>query len=124
MGLVVAFSVRGIADGADLPLTKRSGDLQTKSVGEPFEITFDVGIRSNTTKIYNNANPKRLVNESGKNTADGTGIIDAQGYSVYYATNGTAYRTLQNQPSGTFYRREVGTRPILLSIQRTPIIIG
>ena len=28
--LVLAFSVQGIADAADLPLSKTSGDLQTK----------------------------------------------------------------------------------------------
>ena len=51
--LVLTFSVQGIADAADLPLSKTSGDLQTKSEDETFEITFSVGIRSNTTAIRN-----------------------------------------------------------------------
>ena len=41
MVLVLAFSVQGIADA--LSLSKRSGDLQTKSVDSSFEITFSVG---------------------------------------------------------------------------------
>ena len=53
MALVLAFSVQGIADAADLPLSKTSGDLQTKSEDETFKITFSVGIRSNTTPIRN-----------------------------------------------------------------------
>ena len=99
MSLVLAFSVQGIADAADLPLSKTSGDLETHSVNDPFDISFTVGIRSNTTAIYNEMS--RLVSETGA-------LIDSQGYQVVYATNGTAYRTLQTQPSGLNYRAEVG----------------
>ena len=85
MTLVLAFSVQGIADAADLPLTKGSGDLQTKSLNEPFEISFTVGARSNTTSIYNERN--QLVTEDGKGLSDNTGRIDAQGYPVQPAGN-------------------------------------
>ena len=63
MALVLAFSVPGIADAADLPLSKTSGDLQTESVGETFSISFNVGIRSNTTPIRNAMN--QLTDEGG-----------------------------------------------------------
>ena len=56
MALVLAFSVRGIADAQfepHLPLSKISGDFQTKTEGESFEIQFSIGIRSNTTPIKN-----------------------------------------------------------------------
>ncbi len=100
MTLVLMFGVQGVADAADLPLRKTSGDLQTRSVTDgPFEISFTVGTRSNTTAIKNAMN--RLVSETGT-------LIDSSGYPVFYATNGTAYRTLQNQPSDTLYRAEVG----------------
>ena len=104
MTLVLAFSVQGTANGADLPLTKVSGDRQTKPEENTFEISFNVEVRSNTTAIYNNKN--QLVNDSGD-------LIDSQGYLVRYATNGTAYRMLQTQPTVTspatdFYRTEVG----------------
>ena len=71
MALVLAFSVQGIADAADLPLSKTLGDLQTESVGETFEISFNVGIRSNTTPIYNARG--QLVTEAGKGKEDNTG---------------------------------------------------
>ena len=102
MALVLGFGMQGIADAADLPLSKTDGDLQTKSVGETFEITFSVGIRSNTTSIHNTMN--RLVSE-------GDVLIDSSGYPLFYATNGTGYRTLQTQPTGTYYRQEVAGDP-------------
>ena len=61
MALVLTFSVQGIADAADLPLSKTSGDLQTKSEGETFEISFSVGIRSNTTAIKNS--DRKLIDD-------------------------------------------------------------
>ena len=78
MGLVLAFSVSGIADAAHLPLSKTSGDLQTESVGEPFEITFSVGVRSNTTAIKNDQN--QLTDEDGN-------LIDSAGYQVAQSGN-------------------------------------
>ena len=75
--LVLAFGVQGIADAADLPLSKTSGDLQTKSVDEQFEISFSVGIRSNTTAIRNSDN--KLITDG---TVGGVGRIDSQGYLV------------------------------------------
>ena len=62
MVLVLAFSVQGIAEAADLPLSKTSGDLQTKSEGETFKITFSVGIRSNTTAIRNS--DRKLIDDN------------------------------------------------------------
>ena len=47
MGLVLAFSVQGIADA--LTLTKTSGDFVTGPKGTTFEITFSVRLESNTT---------------------------------------------------------------------------
>ena len=77
MVLVLTFGVQGIADAADLPLSKTSGDLQTKSVDEQFEISFSVGIRSNTTAIRNSDN--KLIDDG---TVGGVRRIDSQGYLV------------------------------------------
>ncbi len=91
MALVLAFSVQGIADAADLPLSKTSGDLQTMSVGDQFEITFRVGTRSNTTRIVNSDNklvddgvPDALTNATGRR-------IDTSGYPIR-EINGTDRR--------------------------------
>ena len=86
--LVLAFSVQGTADAADLPLSKTSGDLQTKSVDETFEITFRVGIRSNTTAIRNS--DRELIDDGAPPTpsdatrsTNPTGIrIDSSGYPI------------------------------------------
>ena len=64
MALVLAFSVQGIADARtepDLPLSKTSGDFQTKTEGESFEIQFSIGIR----------NPTLIKNSDGKLIDDG-----------------------------------------------------
>ena len=95
--LVLTFSVQGIADAADLPLSKTSGDLQTKSEGETFEITFSVGIRSNTTAIRNS--DRELIDDGATSTpvdatasTNPTGIrIDTSGY-VIKEINGKDYR--------------------------------
>ena len=97
MALVLTFSVQGIADAADLPLSKTSGDLQTESEGETFEISFTVGIRSNTTAIRNS--DRELIDDGTINTpADATsstnpsGIrIDSSGY-VIKEIDGKDYR--------------------------------
>ena len=106
--LVLAFSVQGIADAADLPLSKTSGDLQTISVGDQFVISFNVGIRSNTTGIFN---AQRQLIDDGRSYTDRTAganaeqRIDGQGYQVTQAgnrvlrlTNVTATSDLTNQP--------------------------
>ena len=95
--LVLAFSVQGTADAEDLPLSKTSGDLQTESVGETFEIKFSVGIRRNTTAIRNSDG--ELIDD-GALTAVATatpstsppGIrIDSSGYPIN-EINGKDYR--------------------------------
>ena len=110
MALVLTFSVQGIADAADLPLRKTSGDLQTKSEDETFEITFSVGIRSNTTAIRNS--DRKLIDDgtSGLTTPNtatpsttppGT-RIDSSGYLIA-EINGKDYRLttpIDADPSG------------------------
>ena len=73
LALVLTFSVQGIADA--LSLSKRSGDLQTKSVDSSFEITFSVGTKSDTTAIKD---------DRGKLIDDGAtpARIDSSGYLV------------------------------------------
>ena len=99
MALVLAFSVQGIADAADLPLSKTSGDLQTKSEDETFKITFSVGIRSNTTPIRNS--DRELIDDgtsslttpntaTASTTPPGT-RIDNNGYLIA-EINGKDYR--------------------------------
>ena len=98
--LVLAFSVQGTADAADLPLSKTSGDLQTKSVDETFEISFSVGIRSNTTAIRNS--DRELIDDGTAGlttpstattsiTPPGT-RIDSSGYLIA-EINGKDYRS-------------------------------
>ena len=108
--LVLTFSVQGIADAADLPLSKTSGDLQTKSEGETFEISFSVGIRSNTTAIRNS--DRELIDDgtSGLTTPNtatpsttppGT-RIDSSGYLIA-EIDGKDYRLttpINADPSG------------------------
>ena len=97
MALVLTFSVQGIADAADLPLSKTSGDLQTESEGETFEISFSVGIRSNTTAIRNS--DRELIDDGTINTPNDatsstnpSGIrIDNSGY-VIKEIDGKDYR--------------------------------
>ena len=88
MALVLTFSVQGIADAADLPLSKTSGDLQTESVDDQFKISFRVGIRSNTTRITNSAG--KLIDDS-----DTPVRIDSSGYPVT-PIDGRDYRNTQS----------------------------
>ena len=81
MGLVLAFSVQGIADALTFG-TSRSGDLQTASERQEFKITFSVSLASNTTAINNG----ELVSDDGTR-------IDSSGYLVFDASDGNAYRT-------------------------------
>ena len=106
--LVLTFSVQGIADAADLPLSKTSGDLQTKSEGETFKISFSVGIRSNTTAIRNS--DRELIDDgaiatpetaTSSTTPPGT-RIDSSGYLIA-EINGKDYRLttpIDADPSG------------------------
>ena len=98
MALVLAFSVQGIADA--LTLSKTSGDLQTKTLGSSFEITFSVGLTKDAA-IFKNGKQVDDTNDENR--------IDSQGYRVFDATDGRTYRMFeaQAQPTGTFYRSEV-----------------
>ena len=81
MALVLTFSVQDIADAADLPLSKTSGDLQTESEGETFEISFTVGIRSNTTPIRNS--DRELIDDGTINTpSDATSSTNPSGIRI------------------------------------------
>ena len=101
MALVLAFSVQGIADAQlepDLPLSKISGDFQTKTEGESFEIQFSIGIRSNTTPIKNSGDGKLIDDgvmdapEGATESTDPKGTrIDNAGY-VVKEINGKDYR--------------------------------
>ncbi len=78
MAFVLALGVQGVAEAEHLPLRKTSGDLQTKSATDgPFEISFTVGTRSNTTPIRNSDN--KLIDDG---TTGEARRIDAQGYLV------------------------------------------
>ena len=95
MAFVLAFGVTGIADA--FPLTRISPQVQSKSQGEKFEITFSAGLKG-STRAYNNATPRRLVNSgvtappAPATIAEGTNTIDAQGFIVTYINN-ISYRT-------------------------------
>ena len=89
MSLVLAFGVQGIVDA--LSLTRVSDQYQSKRLGSPFEITFSVGLTSDT--IAYDTESKRVSDHNDLSTLSGTvGRIDSSGYRVYYATNGSAYR--------------------------------
>ena len=95
MACVLALGMVGIVDA--LTLRKASGDLQTKSVDSSFEITFSVGLRSDT-RAYDNA--RKLI--GSVNTSPPR--IDSQGYRVFDVPNGREYRlsTAANALTGTF----------------------
>ena len=71
MTLVLALGVQGIADA--LTLTHVSDRVQSNLADSTFEITFSVGLKSDTTPIKDNNG--KLINDSGAR-------IDAQGYLV------------------------------------------
>ena len=102
MVLVLAFSVHGVCEA--LTLTRRSNATQTKQPTDPaFEIQFSVGLTGNTI-AYDEGNPRRRVEDNNELTA--AVKIDSQGYRVYYATNGTAYRYSADATTaltGTYY---------------------
>ena len=83
MGLVLVFSVQGIADA--LTLEKTAGDLQTKPAGSTFEITFSVRLDSNSTRIYNS---------DGRQTDEYENLIDGSGYLIAYI-GGSARRLIR-----------------------------
>ena len=107
-GVLVAFvlvlGVQGTADAQHLEITKGAGDLQSKPRGNPFEITFSVTERSNTTTIKNTQ--KQLVDEDNNR-------INSSGYEVAQAPNGTVYRVIGtllgpgNTEPSTLYRAKV-----------------
>ena len=102
MAFVLAFSVQGVCEALDL--TARSNLTQTKQPTDPaFEIQFSVGLTGNTI-AYDEGSPRRRVEDDNDL---GTAVkIDSQGYRVYYATNGTAYRysvDATNALTGTYY---------------------
>ena len=78
MSLVLAFSVQGTADGLTFR-ESRSGDLQTKSVGHEFTVSFSVSLGSNTTPIKNTAG--KLVDDSNTDP-DQAARINSSGYKV------------------------------------------
>ena len=83
MTLVLAFGVQGIADA--LLLTPVSDIVQSKRVGDKFEITFSVGLTGST----------RALNSAGKRVSDANADairIDSSGYEVFDATNRETYR--------------------------------
>ena len=90
LALVLAFSVQGTADA--LSLSKRSGDLRTKSVDSSFEITFSVGTKSDTTAIKD---------DRGKLIDDGAtpARIDSSGYLVT-EIDGKDYRNTETGTNG------------------------
>ena len=73
MALVLAFSVQGTADA--LTLSKTLGDFKTKPAGSSFEITFDVRLDSNSTRIYNS---------NGQQIDEYDNEIDSSGYLIAY----------------------------------------
>ena len=96
MALVLAFSVQGIADA--LLLTPVSDIVQSKRVGDKFEITFSVGLTGST----------QALNSAGKRVSDANADairIDSSGYEVFDATNRQTYRysTGATALSGTLY---------------------
>ena len=72
MALVLTFSVQGTAD-ALIP-TPVSDKVQSNLEDSEFEISFSVGLKSDTTQIKNDDG--KLIND------DGTQRIDSQGYEV------------------------------------------
>ena len=105
VGFVLVFGVQGIADAADLPLTKGSGDFQEKTPGNTFEITFTINQRSNTTSIRDN---KKLVTDGQAITtpivAAGTQArINSSGYLVE-DIGSTAYRHADSPVTNGMYR--------------------
>ena len=120
MALVLAFSVQGIADAQlepDLPLSKISGDFQTKTEGESFEIQFAIGIR----------NPIPIKNSDGKLIDDGVPVppasatqFEAPGFGV---TNNRRWTRIDNvgypvkEINGKDYRstvQDAGADPLVL----------
>ena len=109
MALVLAFSVQGIADAADLPLREVSGDLQTKPAGNPFEITFEVGERSNTATRIQNTARQLTTDGTPKNDTTSTKqastavLINSAGYEVEYI-GATRYRSAEAPDITGYYR--------------------
>ena len=105
MTLVLAFGVQSISDA--LTLSATSDVVQSKRVGSSFEITFSVGLTSDT-RAYNTA--RDLVNAGYNGNAEGTQRIDSSGYKVFDASDNREYRLSANAGalSGTLV---VGPRP-------------
>ena len=97
MALVLAFSVQGTADA--LTLSKTSGDLQTKTVGSSFDITFSVGLTGDTS-IYNNRN-ETISDEATPR------VIDANGFVLTAPIGGVRYRESTAANSIQGFRYEV-----------------
>ena len=105
MTLVLAFSVQGIA-GA-LTLTETSPEVQSKRMGSTFEISFTVGLTSDTI-AYNDASPRRRVTDGNTFGAEATAVreptatsairIDSAGYQVT-TVSGTERRLLPSNPT-------------------------
>ena len=102
MTLVLAFGVQGIADA--LTLSATSDIVQSKRDGSSFEISFSVGLTSDT----------RAENTAGDrvDATDEMTRIDSQGYKVFDASDGREYRisAAASSLSGTL-TLVVGPRP-------------
>ena len=97
MALVLTFSVQGIAEALTFS-TSRSGDLETKAPNETFTIRFSVSLKGNTAiRIAGN-----LVKDSTTTGSAANHRIDSSGYLVMEAADGREYRTIENQPTGSF----------------------
>ena len=86
--LVLAFSVRGIADALTFS-TSRSGDLETEAPNEQFTIRFSVSLKGNTA-IRSGGN---LVKDSTTTGGAENHRIDSSGYLVV-EINDKEYRTI------------------------------
>ena len=108
MGLVLVFSVQGIAEA--LTLTETSPIVQSKRMGSTFEISFTVGLTSPTT-AYDDQSPRRRITDHNDvpdtwppgsyaaSTDDGDATrIDSSGYQVWYIGS-TAYRFTADEDS-------------------------
>ena len=94
VAFVLALGVQGIVEA--LTLTRTSDRVQSNIVNSEFEITFSIGLKSDTTQIKNDDG--KLVNDGGVQR------IDSQGYTVtvidgrdYRNTTITTAETSANQ---------------------------
>ena len=98
MALVLAFSVQGIAEA--LTLTPSSDTIMEKGEDDPdFEISFSVGLKSDTTSIYDDN--RKLIKDSTDTGGEASHRIDSQGYLVT-VIDGKDYRDTKSETRTNF----------------------